>query len=134
MRLRPSLVAVAAVVACSDSFSPTVDNVAGGYVLNTLVTTETAGTTDWRARGATFTITLATNGTTTGHLFIPGAGAGGGDFNADMAGTWTLTGSTVEFAQTADSFVRDMAFKAAENRLTGDETFSGTRVRVVLTK
>jgi len=79
-------------------------------------------------------MSLAANGTTTGHLFLPGADTGGADFNADMAGTWMLSGDTIQFDQTADSFVRDMPFLAGENRLTGDHTFGGVRVRLVLTK
>jgi hypothetical protein len=134
MRTMLSVLTVVAVVACSDSFTPTIDNVAGDYSLERLTVIENSSTTDWVAAGATLTISLDTNGTTTGHLFVPGGAAGGGDFDADLAGTWTLTDGIVEFNQTADSFVRDMAFSARENRLAGDETFSGTRVIAVLTK
>jgi len=135
MRLIPSLVAVAAVVACSDAFSPTIDNVAGEYTLDQLTTvTDTGGTKNWVAAGATFTISLGTNGTTTGQLFIPEGGAGGVDFNADMAGTWTLTDGIVGFDQTADSFVRDYLFSARENRLAADRNDPGIRVIVVLRK
>jgi hypothetical protein len=40
----------------------------------------------------------------------------------------------VEFAQTADTFVRDMPFRALRNRLRGEATFTGTAIRVTLTK
>jgi len=133
-----SLLAVAAVVACSDSFSPTTGNVAGDYSIQTLTTTDTSGTTDWVAAGSTLTLSLAANGTTTGHFFVPGAAEGGGDFHADMAGTWSLSGNRITFTQTADTFVRDMDFIARKDRLSGDQTFSfnatATRVRIVLTK
>jgi hypothetical protein len=130
-----SLCLIAVLAACSDNpFNPTTENVVGDYNLQTLTTTDTSGTTDWVTAGATWTMSLAANGTTTGHLFIPGAPVGGADFNADMAGNWTLSGDSIQFDQTADSFVRDMSFGALENRLTGDHTFSGTRVRLVLTK
>jgi len=135
MRLIPSLVAVAAVVTCSDSFTPTLENVVGDYTFESLTAvTDTGGTQDWVAAGATITISLGTNGTTTGHLFLPGAGDGGADVNADMAGTWTLTDGIVEFGQTADTFVRDMTFSARKDRLAADRTFTGARVIVVLTK
>lgn len=131
-------VAAAALLACSDSFNPTTENMVGDYTLQSLITTDTSGTTDWVAAGSTLTISLATNGTTTGNLFIPGAGAGGGDFNADMAGTWSLSGDVITFLQTADTFVRDMDFSAGQDRLSGDQTFSfntvATRVRIVLAK
>ncbi len=134
MRLTAGVITVAALVACSDAFKPTIDNVAGDYSVQTLTTTDTSGTTDWVTAGATWTMSLAANGTTTGHLFIPGAGPGGADFNADMAGTWALADDSIYFDQVADSFVRDMSFSALENRLTGDHTFTDTRVRVSLTK
>ena len=132
------LLVVAAAVACSDSFKPTAESMVGDYTLQTLTTTDTSGTTDWVAAGSTLTLSLAANGTTTGNLFIPGAAEGGGDFNADMAGTWSLTGEVITFTQTADTFVRDMDFSAAKDRISGDQTFSfntvPTRVRIVLTK
>ena len=128
------LLAVAALLACSDAFKPNIENVAGAYNLQSLITTDVTDTTDWVAAGTTLSLALNTNGTTTGHIFAPGAGVGGSDFEADLAGTWTLTGDTVTFTQTADTFLRDMAFTARENRLSGDQTFSGTRIRAVLTK
>lgn len=125
--------AVIATVACSDdSFTPSVSSVAGNYAASTLTATTGGTTTDHLAAGGSFTITLATNGTTTGRLFLPNLG--GGNFDADMSGTWTLTGSTVSFDQTADTFVRDMTFTAEENRLRGEDTFAGTILRVVLSK
>ena len=138
MRLTLSVLCAVTVVACSDSFKPTTENVVGDYSLQSLTTTDTSGTTDWVAAGSTLTISLDTNGTVTGNLFIPGAAEGGGDFIADMAGTWSLIGDVITFSQTADTFVRDMNFSAGKDRLSGDETFSfntvPTRVRIVLTK
>src|SRR5512145_2544615 len=130
---------VASIVACSDSpFTPTTESVAGDYSLQTLTTTDTSGTTNWVVAGSTLTLRLETNGTTIGHFFAPGAGEAGSDFNADMAGTWSLSGDRITFTQTADTFVRDMDFIAGKGRLSGDQTFSfnavPTRVRIVLTK
>lgn len=127
---------VAAVsLACGDDpFVPSLENIAGSYTATTFTTTSGGVTTDQLAAGASFTITLASNGATTGRLFVPGGGQGGGDLDADMTGTWTLVGSTVEFAQTADTFVRDMPFTASVNRLQGQEMFSNTTIRVTLAK
>jgi hypothetical protein len=58
----------------------------------------------------------------------------GGDFDADLAGTWTLKGDTIRFAHPADTFVRDMPFAVHDTELRGDRTFSGVRVRVTLVR
>ena len=130
-----SLLAVAAVVACSDSFKPTTENVLGGYSVQTFTTTDTSGTIDWVQRGATLTLTLGAFGTTTGHLFAPGAAEGGGDEDQILIGDWTLTGSTITFSMPAiDTFVRDIPWTVTKNRLSGDHTLGRTRIRVVLAK
>lgn len=134
MKLTAGVLTVAALVACSDSFSPTTENVAGAYRLLRLVAINGGHVTDWGRRGATFTITLAPNGTTTGRLFIPGADESGADFDVDMAGTWSLSGDTVRFTQTADSFVRDMIFIAHEDWLGGDYTVGDDRVIAAVAK
>jgi hypothetical protein len=79
-------------------------------------------------------VTLAADGSTIGRLFVRGGAENEGDVDADLTGTWTLTGSTVTFEQTADTFIRDVEFTAGKNSLTGEETFIGTTVRLVLTK
>jgi len=130
MRLIPSLLAVAAVVACSDSFKPTTENVMGDYRVRTFQTTDTSGTIDWIQRGGTLTISLGPSG-----IFVPGAAQGGGDFDQILLGDWTLSGNTITFDMPAvDTFIRDMPWTVTENTLSGDHTFSGTRIRVVLTK
>ena len=128
-------VTAAAAVACSDAFKPTTENVLGDYNLRTFETTETSGTIDWVQRGGTMTLSLGPFGVTTGHMFMPGAAEGGGDFDQLLIGDWTLTGNTITFDMPAvDTFVRDMPWTVTENKLSGDHTFSGTRIRVVLTK
>jgi hypothetical protein len=135
MRSISSLVAVAAAVACSDSFTPTTQNVLGDYRVQTLETTDTSGTIDWVQRGGTMTISLGPFGVTTGHVFMPGAAQGGGDFDQLLIGDWTLSGNTITFSMPAvDTFVRDMPWTVSKNTLSGDRTFAGTRVKVVLTK
>jgi len=135
----PRLLTVGAVVttavACSDSFKPTTENVLGDYRVQTFTTTDTGGTIDWVKRGGTFTLTLGPLGTTFGHLFMPGAAEGGGDEDQVLIGDWTLTSSTITFSMPAvDTFVRDMPWMVTENKLSGDHTFAGTRIKVILTK
>jgi hypothetical protein len=130
-----SLLAVTAVVGCSDAFKPTTENVLGDYSVQTFETTDTAGTVNWIQRGATMTITLGPFGVMTGHLFLPGAPEGGGDLDTILIGDWTLTGHTITFDMPAiDTFVRDMPWTVTEKRLAGDHTFGVTRIRVVLAK
>jgi hypothetical protein len=117
-----------------DSFSPTVETVAGSYTASTFTLTTSAGTTNLLTSGATVSVTLAADGSTTGHVFVPGGAEDGGDFDADLAGTWALTGSTVTFNQTADTFIRDVAFTTTWNRLTGEGTFGDVTLHLVLTK
>jgi hypothetical protein len=133
----PAALALAVVlIGCGDddSFSPTVENVSGSYSAASFTLTTVAGTVDLLALGADVTAVLAPDGTTTGHLSVPGGGEGGEDVEADLTGTWTLSGTTVTFNQTADTFIRDVEFTAGENTLTGEFADQGETVRLVLTK
>jgi len=137
-RCRPAITLgmVLLLAACGDegSFSPTVENVAGTYSASSFTLGTAAGTIDLLALGSSVSVTLAADGTTTGQLFVPDGAEGGGDLDADLTGTWTLEGSTVTFNQTADTFIRDAQFTASRDELTGEGTFDGQAVRLVLTK
>jgi hypothetical protein len=67
-------------------------------------------------------------------MFVPGVGEEGGDLDADLAGAWALSGTTVTFDQDADTFMRDTPFTAAPGRLRGEETSGTEAVVLVLTK
>jgi hypothetical protein len=116
-------------------FSPTVANVAGTY--NATVFTATSselGTVNLLSAGATVHVVLNPDGTTTGHIFVPDLGQEDGELDADLTGTWTLSGSTVTFSQTADTFIRDVEFTAAQNSLESEGTFDGTTLHLALAK
>lgn len=117
-----------------DSFSPTVETVAGSYTASSFTLSSSVGTTDLLALGSTVDLTLAVDGTTSGRLFVPGGAEDGSDLDVDLVGTWTLSGSTVTFDQTGDTFIPDVQFTAGRNRLSGEGTFSGTIIRLVLGK
>jgi hypothetical protein len=119
---------LAVVVACGDPTGPSVQAVAGTYTATQLSTTETGTTTNQLAAGASITLTLNANGTTSGRFIVPN------ELDADLAGTWTLSGSTVTLSHSADTFLRDMPLQVRGNSLMGDQTFSGTRVQLTLTK
>lgn len=115
-------------------------DVVGSYQATTFETTENGQTTDQLAEGADFTITLSSDGTTSGNLFVPGGAEDGGDLDASLAGSWTFNASSnsVTFDQSADTFVRDMTFTAVRAgssvQLEGEESFSGVTITVVLEK
>ena len=117
-----------AALACSDSTAPSVETVAGTYTATRLTTTENGTTTNQLAAGASITLTLNANGTTSGQFIVPG------ELNADLAGTWTLNGTTVELTHSADTFLTDTSWQVRGNTLVGDETFGTTRVQVTLSK
>jgi hypothetical protein len=127
------VLALAAVIACGDGFQPNTDNVLGTYNAQTFTSDSAGTTTDWLAHGAQLQITLAARSVAQGLLVLPDT-AGGPILLADLAGTWTLTADTVHLQNSVDTFVRNMAWVATENQLTGDQTFGGTRIRVVLFK
>ena len=130
-----SIVLPSLFLACGDSTSPEPDLAVGNYTAVTFVTTGTSGQRNEIIEGSTLFLNLNANGTTSGHLHMAAPG-GGPDFDADMAGTWTRTGMTVEISQSADTFVRDMPFELTPNLggwdLEGDRVFSGTRIQLTL--
>ena len=125
-------------LACGGSNEPSGSPYAGSYVATSWTTTGNSGHQDQLLAGSTLQITLAPNGTTTGHLHVAASGANP-VFDADMAGTWTVNANVVDIAQAADTFVKDMLFTVGSNiqgiiTLTGDQTFSGTRIQITLTR
>lgn len=106
----------------------------GSYQATSWTGTTGGTTTDVLDAGGHFSITLTPQGTTTGHLFIPAAVTGEGDFDSDLAGTWTQSGAIVDFNHAADTFVRDMPFTMQGATLVGDRTFGDLRIRVTLTR
>ena len=128
----------ALLLACGGSDEPSSSPYAGSYVATSWTTTGNSGQQHPLVNGSTLQITLAENGTTSGHLHFAASGANPA-LDADMAGTWTVSGNVVDFTQAADTFVRDMPFTVGSNiqgitTLTGDRTFSGTQIQITLTR
>jgi hypothetical protein len=131
-----SIVLPALLLACGEDSTSPANTATGNYTAIAFVTTGSGGMRNEILAGSTLTLNLNANGTTSGHLHIA---ANGGDpaFDADMAGTWSQSGMTVQLDQPADTFVRDMPFELTANAvggwdLVGDRGFSGTRVQVTL--
>lgn len=118
-----------------DPFSPTVANVAGTYNATLFTVNDPElGMLNLLSLGATVHVVLNPDGTTTGHIFVPDLGQEDGELDADLTGTWTLSGSTVTFSQTADTFIRDVEFTASQNSLETEGTFEGTTIHLALAK
>jgi len=128
----------ALLLACGGSDEPSSSAYAGSYVATLWTTTGNSGHQDQLSVGSTLQITLAPNGTTTGHMHVAASGSNP-VFDADMAGTWTAGAGVVDFAQAADTFVRDMLFTVGSDingvmTLTGHQAFSGTDIQITLTR
>ncbi len=137
MNVLAALTAVVFVAGCGGDSTAPQPGISGNYTATEWVTTGGSGQTNQLTAGSTLNITLTANGTTTGHLHIAASG-GNSAFDADMAGTWVQSGGSLTFAQTADTFVRNMTFSVVTNgaawALVGDQVFSGTRVQLTLTR
>ena len=123
-------------LACGDSTPPPGNSATGNYTATSFVTTGTSGQRNEIQAGSTLVLNLNPNGTTSGHLHIA-ASTGSPALDADMVGTWTQAGTTVNIDQSADTFVRDMPFEFGPDiaggwLLDGDQGFSGTRVQITL--
>jgi len=123
-----------ALAGCGDDdqgFSPTVDDVAGSYTATTFTAANGVGEVDLLALGASVTVTLEADGTTAGRLVVPGVGE---PLDEDLAGTWALTDNTVTFSQTQSTLISDVDFTVSPNTLTGQGTFQGSELLLVLTR
>ncbi|MFL5552110.1 MAG: hypothetical protein ACJ770_04800 [Gemmatimonadaceae bacterium] len=138
MKTGASVIGLAVVFACGgDTSGPCSNALTGSYIATEFVTTGSSGQTNQLLAGSTVNIALLCNGTTTGHLHLVQT-ASTPAFDADLAGTWTRTGNTVTFSQSADTFIRDMDFTVVETsfgtQLVADDAFAGTRVQITLTR
>lgn len=122
----------------SDTTSPQPGVSAGTYAASSWTTTNGTGQTNQILAGSTINIVFGASGITAGHLHLAASG-GNPAFDADMAGTWTQQGMTIEIDQPADTFVRDMPFTLTANGnsswdLVGDKTFNGTQIKLTLSR
>ena len=86
------------------------------------------------AAGGSLIITISASGATSGSLYLPPT-IGGVPFGVSMAGTATVTATTVQFTQTADTFVRELTWTRSENRLeVTDQPTGGASYTVSLLK
>jgi hypothetical protein len=119
--------------ACSNDSAPTAPTtatVAGAYKATRFVVTSPLGIEDVLQAGGSVTATFAADSTLTGHVTIPSQSV-----DEDFAGRWKLENGQVEIEDVpSDTFVENVSFKPVGKTLVGDETFSGIRVELTLTK
>ena len=110
--------------------APTTATIAGTYKATRFVVTSPLGSEDVLQEGGSVTTTFAADGTLTGHVTVPTRSV-----DEDFAGRWKLENGQVEIEDVpSDTFVEDVSFKPVGKTLVGDETFSGVRVELTLTK
>jgi len=121
-------IAVLASAACVERAQPNAnDGPAGSWEATRLTTIASGAPSDELAKGGGIELVLRPDGTTAGRVRI------GDVLDADLTGTWTMSGSTVSFNHQADTFLRDMSFELEGATMVGDSpTFDGTRIEVTL--
>ena len=125
VRLLGATVALIACAGCSDATAP--GAVAGSYHATTmLVTPDGRSPIDVVAGGGTLRVTLLSDSTVTGTLQIPASASGGIPYAADMQGSWSMTGTTLRFTQSADSFIRDLSWSVGRRTLSVVDQRAGT--------
>ena len=133
-----AMLAAALVIGCGEgnttSGVSTGSQATGSYRATAYTITQNGQTEDLLALGASIDLTLDPSGMTTGRLFVPGAGAGGGDFLADLAGTWVQTGISVTLDHPVDTFLRGIVLSLSGGTLSGDLQVSGAVISVELTR
>src|SRR6188768_3220932 len=110
---------VALVFTGCDTMTPeevALNDVVRSYSAQLFMTTVGGTTTDQLARGATLTMTLSADRTTSGRLFVPGGAENGGNLDVSLAGTFSFDDArdAVAFSLPADTFLRDMTFTAGK--------------------
>ena len=109
---------------------PTTATIAGMYKATRFVVTSPLGTEDVLQQGGSVTAKLVADSTLTGHVTVPSQSV-----DEDFSGRWKLQNGEVEIEDVpSDIFVEDVSFKVVGKTLVGDETFSGVRVELTLTK
>ncbi len=88
---------------------------------------------DILAAGGSLSVTIGTDNTTTGTLNIPGSVTGGAPWITSMAGTAVQSDGTIQFQQSAETFVRDLTWKLATDSLTVvDQPASNALITITL--
>jgi len=136
MRSLPALLMVVTLAAGCGGTEPSTNPLVGTYSATVFQFTRSGqSATDLLAAGGSMTISINSSNTTSGSLNIPASVTGGAPFVASMAGTAVLSGSTVQFQQAADTFIRDLDWTflggslTVTNQLVAGDTYTITLTR-----
>ena len=132
--LPAAFAAVAFTAACADDPNVPAAGVAGAYHATMFAVASGGPALDLLALGATLTMTLDADHTTTGRLFVPAAVAGDEPLDESLSGSWRQSNDTVYFAGSADTFVRDVPFVIRGATLHATEATPNGVIQVTLSK
>jgi hypothetical protein len=90
-------------------------------------------TFDLLADGGSLTLTLLSQGTVAGRIFVPN-GQEGGNVDLSLTGTWGLVGNRITLHLNAGTFLDNLELTASENQLVGVYTSEVAVVHVRLQK
>ena len=120
--------------ACADDPIVPPAGAPGDYRATKLALSTSGPPVNLLAVGASLSLTLADDHTTSGRLQLPAAATGGEPVDVSLSGSWRQSNDTVFFSGPADTFIRNVPFLLRGATLVADNTESGTRVQVTLTK
>ena len=87
------------------------------------------------AQGGTLSLVIASNSSTSGTLSLPASVTGGAALTASMAGTAVRSGNSVQFQQSADTFVRDLTWTVSGTALqVNDQAAGSARFTITLNR
>jgi hypothetical protein len=135
-RLSAACVVLAfAIGACGDGATEPA-SVTGSYTATTFVVVPSGQPAmDVIAKGGSLSIVIASDNTVTGNLLLPASVTGGAVFTASMAGTVTRNGASVQFQQSADTFVRNLSWTPNGNTLqVTNQVVAATTYTITLTR
>ena len=120
-------------IACADDPVVPSPGAPGDYAATRLALSIGGPPVNLLAAGASISLTLAEDHTTSGRLRVP-AFAGSEEIDESLTGTWRQSNDTVFFAGPADTFIRDVPFLLRGATLVADNTDGTTRLQVTLSK
>ncbi len=128
---RAAVTAALGALGCSSTTTIPRDTVVT-YAAITWTITEAGVETNALQAGATLDLELIEDGRVSGTLFMPAAINNGANLTADMTGTYTIVQGILRFAQTADTFVREVGWDVDGQQLIASEVVDGADVLLIL--